>query len=65
VILTTLYPSLQPQIDAEYSAALARAPAGQARLDGIAVGEAAATGLLAVWRWPDDGWNANVPVRRR
>jgi hypothetical protein len=61
VILSTLYLSLQTQIDAEYNAALAKAPAGQARIDGIAVGVAAATGLLAARGWPNDGWNANVP----
>jgi hypothetical protein len=61
VILSRLYPSLQAQIDAEYANALAKAPSGQARADGIAVGKAAANGLLARRGFPSDGWNANVP----
>jgi hypothetical protein len=39
IILGKLYPSFQSQIDAEYNSALAKAPAGQGRIDGIAVGQ--------------------------
>src|SRR2546428_4821740 len=61
VILSRLYPSFQSQIDAEYYSAIAKTPPGQGRTDGIAVGEAAANGLLTLHAWPNDGWNANVP----
>jgi membrane-associated phospholipid phosphatase len=45
--LVRLYPPQQAALDAVYEAALARIPSGRSREDGIAVGLAAAEGILA------------------
>ena len=60
-VLTQLYPSLAGQITTEYNNALAAIPNVMAKNDGIAVGLAAADGLLALRHFPNDGWNASVP----
>jgi membrane-associated phospholipid phosphatase len=54
--LVTLYPSLQPAIDQNYSAMLAQIPAGARKSQGIHVGQAVAKELLA--RRADDGSSA-------
>jgi hypothetical protein len=61
IALTTLYPSLVAQITERYNTSLALIPNGQAKADGIAVGQAAGNGLFIARAWPADGWNANVP----
>lgn len=47
LVLVELYPAQQATLDAAYAAALASIPDGQAKIDGIAVGIAAAGGILA------------------
>ncbi len=58
-ILVLHYPTQQSGLDAAYSAAIASLPAGVARDQGVAVGEAAAYGLLAART--GDGSYAAVP----
>ena len=53
--LLALMPAEQKGIDSAYQAALAKIPDGQAKEDGIAVGEKAALGAAA--RAEKDGWN--------
>jgi PAP2 superfamily len=53
------FPSVQAQIAAQYASALAQIPDGQPKTDGIAVGQAVATGLIALRA--NDGLNASVP----
>jgi hypothetical protein len=61
-ILTNLYPSLGPQVAAQYDTVLAQLAASPLSIsDGVAVGEASANGLLAARDFPNDGWMANVP----
>ena len=59
-ILMALYPGFAAAITAHYNAAIAGI-AEPARSDGIAIGNAAANGLLAVRHFPNDGWQANIP----
>jgi hypothetical protein len=59
-ILTALYPALAATITAHYNAAIA-ALSDPARADGIAIGLAAANGLLTSRHFPNDGWQASVP----
>lgn len=59
-ILTALYPSLTSAITARYALAVAGI-AEPARSDGIAIGLAAANGLLTTRDFPNDGWQASVP----
>ena len=54
--LLKLMPGEQAAIEADYQAALRPLADGQAKSDGIAVGERAATAILA--SCADDGWNA-------
>jgi hypothetical protein len=60
-ILTALYPALSATITARYNAAIAAVSDPVARADGIAIGLAAANGLLASRNFPNDGWQASVP----
>ena len=60
-ILTALYPALAATITAHYNAAIAAVSDPVARADGIAIGLAAANGLLTARNFPNDGWQANVP----
>jgi PAP2 superfamily protein len=48
VVLSHLYPALQPQIDAEYAAVLAPIPDGLSKSDGIALGQAVANAFLSM-----------------
>src|SRR5678816_3475906 len=57
-MLTVLYPALAA---AHYNAAIAAVSDPVARADGIAIGLAAANGLLASRDFPNDGWQASVP----
>src|SRR5262245_57976069 len=57
--LTTLRPASAPTLDPLRAAALAAIPDGQAKDDGIAVGEAAAAAMLVLR--DGDGWDAIVP----
>jgi len=59
-ILTALYPALTPAITAHYNAAIAGIPE-PSRSDGLAIGLAAANGLLTARNFPNDGWQAAVP----
>ena len=59
-ILTALYPALTSAITAHYNAAIAGIPE-PSRSDGLAVGLAAANGLLTARNFPKDGWQAAVP----
>jgi hypothetical protein len=59
-ILTALYPAFAGAIATHYTAAIAAVADPVARADGIAVGVAAANGLLASRHFPNDGWQANV-----
>ena len=54
--LLKLMPAQQAAIEADYQAALRPLADGQAKTDGIAVGEKAATAVLAACA--EDGWNA-------
>jgi len=58
-ILTALYPALTPAITLHYNAAIAAIPE-PSRGDGLAVGVAAANGLLTARNFPNDGWQAAV-----
>jgi hypothetical protein len=60
-ILTALYPGFTAAITAHYNAAIAAVSDPTARADGIAVGLAAANGLLTFRNFPFDGWQASVP----
>jgi hypothetical protein len=60
-ILTALYPALSATITAHYNAAIAAISDPVARADGIAIGLAAANGLLTSRNFPNDGWQASVP----
>ena len=60
-ILTVLYPAFAGAIATHYNAAIAAVANPVARADGIAVGLAAANGLLTSRNFPNDGWRANVP----
>ncbi len=60
-ILSALYPSQAAAIHAHYAAAVAAVLDATARADGIAIGLAAADGLLAARDFPNDGWQAKVP----
>jgi hypothetical protein len=53
------FPAVQAQIAAQYALALAQIPDGPAKTDGIAVGQAVATALIALRA--NDGLNASVP----
>jgi PAP2 superfamily len=53
------FPTLASQFAAAYTSALNAIPDGQAKTDGMAVGQAAAAGLLATRQ--NDGFRANVP----
>lgn len=57
--LVTLRPGSIVALDAARAASLLAIPDGQAKDDGIAVGEAAASAMLLLRA--NDGWNANVP----
>jgi hypothetical protein len=57
--LMTLRPDAAVALDAARAASLAAIPEGQAKEDGIAVGEAAAIAMLLLRA--DDGWNSVVP----
>ena len=57
-VLLTLFPSDHVYLDDRYAAALNGIAAGQAKTDGIAVGEQVASQLLA--SRTGDGWNAAV-----
>jgi PAP2 superfamily len=59
-ILTVLYPAFTAAITAHYNAAIAGI-SDPARSDGVAIGLAAANGLLTSRNFPNDGWQANVP----
>jgi PAP2 superfamily len=59
-ILTAIYPAFTSAITAHYDAIVAGI-AEPSRSDGIAVGLAAANGLLNSRSFPNDGWQANVP----
>ena len=69
-ILMALYPGFAGAITAHYNAAISGI-AEPARSDGIAIGNAAAHGLLTLRHFPNDGWQAIVrkyvpaPVYRR
>lgn len=54
--LLKLMPTQQAAIEAEYQAALKAVPEGRAKTDGIAVGEQAATAIVAMCA--EDGWIA-------
>jgi hypothetical protein len=54
--LLKLMPVQQAAIEADYQAALKPLPDGRAKVDGIAVGEQAATAIVAACA--DDGWTA-------
>src|SRR5437879_11545467 len=58
-VLTDLYPTQVPLLDAALSASLAAVPAGQSKLDGIALGSATAVAVLALRA--NDGATAVVP----
>jgi hypothetical protein len=59
-ILLALYPGFAAAITTHYNTAIASI-AEPARSDGIAIGSAAANGLLTVRHFPNDGWQANIP----
>lgn len=59
-ILTVLYPQFTAAITAHYNAAIAAVSDPVARADGIAIGLAAADGLLTWRNFPNDGWQASV-----
>jgi PAP2 superfamily protein len=59
-ILTALYPALTTAITTHYNAAIAGIPE-PSRGDGLAIGLAAANGLLTARNFPNDGWQAAVP----
>ena len=58
-VLKSLYPAQAAFLDARYGASLATIPNGQAKLDGMAVGQEVAT--LFLMSRIGDGRNANVP----
>src|SRR5439155_25015303 len=58
-VLANLYPAQAPLLDAALSASLAALPDGQYKLDGIALGHATATAVLALRT--NDGAAAVVP----
>jgi hypothetical protein len=58
-VLTSLYPSMQTALDAQLTGELAVIPQGRARDDGVRVGAAAASQLLALRA--DDGSSAVPP----
>jgi hypothetical protein len=60
-VLTALYPAFAGAITAHYKAAVAAVSDPIAREDGIAIGLAAANGLLSWRHFPNDGWQASVP----
>jgi PAP2 superfamily protein len=60
-VLTALYPAFAGAITAHYNAAVAAVSDPIARADGIAIGLAAANGLLSWRHFPNDGWQASVP----
>ena len=64
-ILTALYPAgaLNPLIATHYGSVIAAIADPVARDNGIAVGLAAADGLLALRNFPNDGWQATVPYQ--
>ena len=55
-VLVKMMPPQQAAIDADYQAQLKAVPDGRAKTDGTAVGEQAATAVLAACA--EDGWNA-------
>jgi hypothetical protein len=57
-VLVHYFPAQQAALDADYAAALAAVPEGPAKTAGIAVGQAAAAGLIA--RRQGDGLEANI-----
>ncbi len=59
-VLVTLFPTQQTTLDAAYASSLGGIPDGYAKTTGIAVGENAATSLLALRA--GDGLEASVPV---
>jgi len=56
--LVVLYPSVAANLDAAEAVSLAAIPNGQAKTDGITVGEAAAIAMLTLRA--NDGWNLTV-----
>jgi len=58
-ILSSLYPAQAAYLNAQYAASLGTIPDGQAKLDGISVGDEVATRFLA--SRVGDGRGANVP----
>ena len=62
-VLTNLYPTQGPLLDAALSVSLAAVPGGQSKLDGIALGNATATAVLALRA--NDGATAVVSSGRR
>jgi hypothetical protein len=63
-ILSALYafsPAFTAAITAHYNTAVGAVSDPVARADGIAIGLAAANGLLSLRHFPNDGWQASVP----
>lgn len=58
-VLTNLYPTQLPLLEAALGASLAKVSDGQPKTDGIALGNATATAILA--RRADDGSTASLP----
>jgi hypothetical protein len=57
-VLVHYFPAQQAALDADYAAALAAVPDGAAKVAGVMVGQATATGLIA--RRQGDGLEANI-----
>jgi hypothetical protein len=57
-VLLTYFPISQPRVDADYATSLAQLPDGWSKNAGVAFGERAAAGIIALRA--GDGWNAPV-----
>jgi len=57
-VLVYLYPAQKAALDALFATTLAAIPDGQAKIDGVALGDAVASKIVAARA--NDGWNAFV-----